>query len=319
MTTAASARAAASSTSTPIERDCASSRPRKTPGKASTLLIWLAKSLRPVATTVACAAAAIGSTSGSGLAIANTTAPAAIVAMSSPVRMPGAETPTNTSAPASAPRRVPVTPRGLVLVATRLRADVGSPATSGRPGSTTPSLSHTTTSRAPACSSRVRIAVPAAPAPDITMRTSGSFLPTTRRALVSAARTTMAVPCWSSWNTGMSSSSRSRCSISKHRGAEMSSRLMPAKTGAIALTAATISSVSWVSRQIGNASMPANRLNSAALPSMTGSAASGPRLPRPSTADPSVTTATVLRLIVSRRASAGFSAIARQIRATPGV
>ena len=80
-----------------------------------------------------------------------------------------------------------------------------------------------------------------------------------------------------------------------------------------------ISSVSWVSRQTGQASTPANRLNRAALPSITGSAAAGPMLPSPSTADPSVTTATVLRLIVSRRASAGFSAMARQTRATPGV
>ncbi len=31
----------------------ASSAPRKMPGKASTLLIWFGKSLRPVATTVA--------------------------------------------------------------------------------------------------------------------------------------------------------------------------------------------------------------------------------------------------------------------------
>ena len=46
----------------------------------------------------------------------------------------------------------------------------------------------------------------------------------------------MAVPCWSSWKTGMSSASRSRASISKHRGAEMSSRLMPPKTGAMSLT-----------------------------------------------------------------------------------
>ena len=65
--------------------------------------------------------------------------------------------------------------------------------------------------------------------------------------------------------------------------------------------------------------MPANRLNSAALPSITGSAAAGPMLPRPSTAEPSVTTATELRLTVSRRASSGFAAIARQTRATPGV
>ena len=129
----------------------------------------------------------------------------------------------------------------------------------------------------------------------------------------------MAVPCWSSWKTGMSSSSRRRASISKQRGAEMSSRLMPANTGEIALTVRMISSVSVVSRQIGKASMSANRLNRAALPSMTGSAASGPMSPSPSTAVPSVTTATVLRLMVSRRASAGFSAMARQTRATPGV
>ena len=43
------------------------------------------------------------------------------------------------------------------------------------------------------------------------------------------------MPCWSSWKTGMSSSARSRSSISKQRGAEMSSRLMPPKPGAIAL------------------------------------------------------------------------------------
>ena len=70
---------------------------------------------------------------------------------------------------------------------------------------------------------------------------------------------------------------------------------------------------------IGQASMPANRLKRAALPSITGSAATGPMLPRPSTAEPSVTTATVLRLMVSRRASSGFSAIAMHTRATPGV
>src|SRR5919107_1458721 len=38
--------------------------------------------------------------------------------------------------------------------------------------------------------------------------------------------------------------------------------------------------------------MLANRLNSAALPSITGNAAPGPMLPSPSTAEPSVTTAT---------------------------
>ena len=54
-----------------------------------------------------------------------------------------------------------------------------------------------------------------------------SSRPTTFAALMSPANTTMAVPCWSSWKTGMSSRSCSRRSISKHRGAEMSSRLIP--------------------------------------------------------------------------------------------
>ena len=89
----------------------------------------------------------------------------------------------------------------------------------------------------PAASIRVTIAVPAAPAPATTTRTSASFLPTTRRALVSAASTTIAVPCWSSWKTGMSRLARSRASISKQRGAAMSSRLMPPKPGAIISTA----------------------------------------------------------------------------------
>ena len=73
---------------------------------------------------------------------------------------------------------------------------------------------------------------------------------------------------------------------------------MPPNPGAIASTVATISSGSLVARQIGQASTPPNSLNSIALPSITGIAASGPMSPSPSTALPSVTTATVLRLIV---------------------
>ena len=65
--------------------------------------------------------------------------------------------------------------------------------------------------------------------------------------------------------------------------------------------------------------MPPNSLNSTALPSITGIAASGPMSPRPSTAVPSETTATVFDLIVRFQAASGESAIARQIRATPGV
>ncbi len=144
-------------------------------------------------------------------------------------------------------------------------------------------------------------------------------LPTTRAAFSSPARTTTAVPCWSSWKTGMSSSRRSRPSISKQRGAAMSSRLMPPNPGAMAFTMAMISSVSVVSRHSGQASMPANSLKSIALPSMTGMAAPGPMSPNPSTAVPSVTTATAFCLIVSARTLSGSCLIAMQTRATPGV
>ena len=117
----------------------------------------------------------------------------------------------------------------------------------------------------------------------------------------------------------MSSVSRSRRSISKQRGAAMSSRLMPPNVGAAAVTKATISSTSVVSMQSGKASTSANSLNSSALPSITGIAASGPMSPSPSTAVPSETTATMLPLTVSDHARSGSAAIALHTRATPGV
>ena len=87
----------------------------------------------------------------------------------------------------------------------------------------------------------------------------------------------------------------------------------------MALTIEMISSVSFVSRHTGQASTLPKRLKRAALPSMTGRAASGPMSPRPSTAVPSVTTATVLRLIVYCRAKERSRAIFLHTRATPGV
>jgi malate dehydrogenase (oxaloacetate-decarboxylating)(NADP+) len=47
-----------------------------------------------------------------------------------------------------------------------------------------------------------------------------------------AAAAMIAVPCWSSWKTGMFISSRNCCSMMKHSGALMSSRLMPPNEGA---------------------------------------------------------------------------------------
>ena len=113
-----------------------------------------------------------------------------------------------------------------------------------------PNWSTATISLAPAVISILMMAVPAAPGPFRTMWTSSIFLPTTRRALMSAAVTTMAVPCWSSWKTGMSSSRSSVSSISKHSGLLMSSRLMPPKVGAMALQAAMTLAASWASMQL---------------------------------------------------------------------
>ena len=100
-------------------------------------------------------------------------------------------------------------------------------------------------------------------------------------ALRRAASVTTAVPCWSSWKTGMSRRSWSLRSISKQRGAEMSSRLTPPKDGASRTTVSTISSTSVQASAIGTASTPPNCLNRIALPSITGREASGPMSPRP--------------------------------------
>ena len=87
-------------------------------------------------------------------------------------------------------------------------------------------------------------------------------------------------------------------SISKHLGEEISSKLIPPNVGEIYLTVLIISLGSLVSKQIGKASTPPNSLNKMDLPSITGKAASGPISPKPSTAVPSVTTATVWPLMV---------------------
>ena len=92
--------------------------------------------------------------------------------------------------------------------------------------------------------------------------------------------------------------SRSFFSMMKHSGALMSSRLMPPKVGSSAATMSTKRSTSRASISRSKTSMPANFLNRTALPSITGLEASGPILPRPSTAVPLVITATRLERAV---------------------
>ena len=74
-------------------------------------------------------------------------------------------------------------------------------------------------------------AMPAAPAPLQTSLVVFMSRPVISSALMRPAAAMIAVPCWSSWKTGMSISSRSRCSMMKQSGALMSSRLMPPKEG----------------------------------------------------------------------------------------
>ena len=132
----------------------------------------------------------------------------------------------------------------------------------------------------------------AAPAPDATSFTSSMRLPTTSSPFSTAAPTTMAVPCWSSWNTGIRIRLRSARSTVKHSGDLMSSRLMPPKVGSrLAMISISLSG-SVSSTSMSNTSMPENFLNRQPLPSMTGLPASAPMLPRPSTAEPLLMTAT---------------------------
>ena len=195
-----------------------------------------------MATTAAYLSASAGSTSGSGLARAKTTGLGAMVGIHSGSRMPGAR---HADEDVGVDEHLVQRPGRPARVGDGGQLGVGRRTATRRRPTRAPSRSTTTTSVAPAASSSVTIAVPAAPAPETTIRTSASSFSTQRSALVSAASTTIAVPCWSSWKTGMSSDSRSRRSISKQRGAAMSSRLMPPKPGAIISTALTISSVSW--------------------------------------------------------------------------
>ena len=171
---------------------------------------------------------------------------------------------------------------------------------------------------APSETSRLRQASAAAPAPEATIFTSPIFLPVRCSAFCTAAATMMAVPCWSSWNTGIFMRAFSLSSMSKHSGALKSSRLMPPKVGSSAATTDTTWSTSCASISMSNTSMPANFLNRTALPSITGLPASGPILPRPSTAVPFETTATRLARAVSSAACAGSATIASQAAATPG-
>ena len=98
----------------------------------------------------------------------------------------------------------------------------------------------------------------------------------------------------------------------------MSSRLIPPKVGAIALTVWMNSSGSLASISMSKTSISAKILNNKPFPSITGFEASGPISPKPKTAVPFQITATRFDLLVYLYTSSIFSAIFRQGSATPG-
>ncbi len=116
--------------------------------------------------------------------------------------------------------------------------------------------------------------------------------------LINAADVMIAVPCWSSWNIGISSIFFNSSSIIKHSGAAISSRLMPPKLTAKFFILLIISLGSLLSISKSIASISANLLNRTALPSITGFEAIAPKLPSPKIADPLLITATKFPLVV---------------------
>ena len=137
-----------------------------------------------------------------------------------------------------------------------------------------------------------------APAPFTTTFISLIDLPLISRAFIKAAVVMIAVPCWSSWKTGISNISLSFCSIIKQSGAAISSRFIPPKLGAKFLIELIISSASVESISRSIESISANLLNKTALPSITGFDARAPKLPIPKIAEPLLITATKFPLLV---------------------
>ena len=144
-----------------------------------------------------------GMISGVGLASAKISGRAAIDETIAGFSTPPADRPRNTSALAITSASV----RSLVSCA---NSCLSGSINSVRPFHTTPARSVTQmfSRRRPSFISSVRQASAAAPAPEATSLTSPIDLPTTLSPLSSAAPTTIAVPCWSSWNTGIFKRSR---------------------------------------------------------------------------------------------------------------
>jgi len=303
-----------------------SKTPLKIPGKPRELFIWFSKSERPVATILAPASfASHGHISGIGFAHANTMESVAILVIHSFLITPGPDLDAamQMSAFFNASSVLPVLPSAFVF---RQKSHFHglscfSASTSFLLEWRIPLLSTIMMfpGLTPALMRTMAVRVFADPTPIMVIFAWFIFLPTILSAFIIPASITVAVPCWSSCQTGMFSFFLVSSSMWKHLGLLMSSRFIPPNVGSNHLHAVMISSGFLVPRQIGNASTPPRYLNRSAFPSMTGSPACGPMSPSPSTRVPSLTTATKFHLFVCVKTCSGSSLIFRHEAATPGV
>jgi hypothetical protein len=139
----------------------------------------------------------------------------------------------------------------------------------------------------------LRQASAAAPAPEATILISDMSC---RRVqpVEDRGATMMAVPCWSSWKTGIFIRAAAALDLEAFRRLDVLE--VDAAEGRLQRRDDLdhLLDGSGASTSMSKTSMPANFLNRTALPSITGLEASGPILPRPSTAVPLEMTATRL-------------------------
>ena len=244
------------------------------PGKASTLLIWLGKSLRPVATTArVLAPRRPGRTSGIGVGQREDDASGAIVATAASGDRAGRDADEDVGARAARRRCVPGEPGRLVFVDQPL-LDRGQVVAAG--------VQDALAVGRPRCRRRRRRAgswcTRRRPRRRRTRRPAGRRARARSPAPRCAARPAPRSPCRAGrrGRPGCRAAPAAARSISKQRGALMSSRLMPPNDGAIRCD--RLDDLVDVPGRPGRSAprrRRRTRLNSSALPSMTGSAAAG--------------------------------------------
>ena len=280
--------AAAKHISSVIVRARTSRVPRKMPGKPRELFTWFGKSERPVATTTAPASmASHGQISGIGLAQANRMASFAMPCTHSGrmVPGPGLLIPMVTSAPRHGISNITHTAFRIRTLAEPPLVDELVPAhldiltvfakDAFRIHHETIRWIHSPAKDQPR-TSNIRSAASDESDRHILLAFANDF-----KRFISPASVTVAVPCWSSCQMGISAFSRSVSRMRKHFGCEISSRLTPPNPGWSIITVLMIASASFVSSISGTASTPPRYLYNKAFPSITGRPAFGPISPNP--------------------------------------